>query len=53
MTIFECGRLKCLHDLLLKKYHSIVLQLTFYQMQFKVRLFVTYSITQNIICSEM
>ncbi len=36
MMIFDGGRLKCLHDLLLEKYHSIVLTLqrTFYQLQF-------------------
>uniref|UniRef100_A0A673GSL9 G protein-coupled receptor kinase n=1 Tax=Sinocyclocheilus rhinocerous TaxID=307959 RepID=A0A673GSL9_9TELE len=34
ITIFDRGRLKCLHDWLLKKYRSIVLQCTFYQLQF-------------------
>ncbi len=32
--IFDHGRLKCLHDLLLKKYRRIVLQRTSYQLQF-------------------
>ncbi len=48
MTIFDRGRLKVLHDLLLKKYRSIVLQHTFCQLQFwRLRLYIVYNTTYS------
>ncbi len=39
---FLSWMIKCLHNLLLKKYRSIVLQRTFYQLQFwRLRLYIT------------
>ncbi len=45
MTIFDRGRLKCLHDLLLKKYRGIVLLRTFYQLQFWRHRHILYNAT--------
>ncbi len=45
MTIFDRVQYKCLHDLLLKKYRSIVLQRTFYQLFLFFRLNIVYNAT--------
>ncbi len=48
MTIFDRGRYKCLHDLFLKKYRSIVLQHTFFQLQFwHLSLYIVYNTTYS------